>query len=131
MPTERPGIPPSGVPIRSFPTPVIGEGFYTERVDTGAPDYRPIQRGTKYSSIVGGDRSVTDQFPELYFLRENTSPQIYPWATRLWATDRNAEDTYNSAVEYVSEAVNFPAYTRLYTVRRDSYEASVPIVPGT
>lgn len=131
MAEERPSLPPSGVPIQGYTTPVNQEGFFSERVDYSRPEYRPIQRGTKYSTILGADPNVIDQFAELYFLRETREAGAYPWATRFWATDTVAEDSYNSAVEYVSEAVSFPAYTRVYTVRRDSYEASTTLAIGS
>lgn len=124
MANERPFNPPLKLPVRQFTTPVVGEGFYTEAVDYTSPDYRPIQRGTKYSEQVGADKTVIALFPDLYFLRETRNPSNYPYAFRLWATDRNAEDTYNAAVEYVYESVDFPAFSRVYTVRRDSYEAN-------
>lgn len=124
MPTEKPSNPPLRLPVREYTTPVVGEGFYTEKVDYSSPDYRTIQRGTKYSDMVGADKTVIDLFPGLYFLRETRNPASYPFGFRLWATDRQAEDTYNAAVEYVAEAVDFPAFSRVYTVRRDSWEAN-------
>lgn len=124
MPTERPTNPPLRLPIRQYTTPVVGEGFYIERVDYTSSEYRTIQRGTKYSDMVGADKSVIALFPNLYFLRETRNASAYPFGIRLWATDRQAEDTYNAAVEYISEAVDFPAFARVYTVRRDSWEAS-------
>lgn len=130
MAEERPQLPPPQVPIRGYTTPVNQEGFFSERVDYTAPEYRVIPRGTKYSTILGADPNVIDQFSELYFLRETREIGSYPWAMRFWATDTLAEDTYNSSVEYVSEAVTYPAYTRVYTVRRDSYEASTTLPIG-
>jgi hypothetical protein len=130
MAEETPQLPPPQVPIRGYTTPVNQEGFFSERVDYTAPEYRVISRGTKYSTILGADPNVIDQFAELYFLRETREIGSYPWAMRFWATDTLAEDTYNSSVEYVSEAVTYPAYTRVYTVRRDSYEASTTLPIG-
>lgn len=130
MPEEAPAIPPARVPIRGFTTPVNTEGFFSERVDYTAPEYRVIARGTKYSTILGADPNVISQFAELYFLRETREVGEYPMAMRYWATDTFADDTYNSAVEYVSEAVTFPAYTRVYTIRRDSYEANTTLTIG-
>jgi hypothetical protein len=121
MALERPSPMPLGQPVREYTTPVVGEGFYTERIDYTI-QYTPIQRGTRYDDIVGADPTVIALFPNLYFLKETRRPQEYPFGYRLWATDRTAEDTYNSAIEYVSEAVNFPAFTRIYMVRRDTYE---------
>lgn len=129
--TAIPQVPPPSVPIRSYPTPVNGEGFYTEVIDTSKPDYVPLKRGQKYSTLIGSDPLVAQQFPELYFLKETVLPYDFPWATRLWATDRDAEDSYNSAVEYVSNAVLFPAYTRLYMVRRDEYDENQTVPIGS
>lgn len=131
MPVEKPSNPPLKLPVRSYTTPVAGEGFYTERVDYSSPDYRVIQRGTKYSEMVGADKTVIEMFPDLYFLRETRNPTSYPTGFRIWATDRTAEDTYNSAVEYVAEATDFPAFSRVYTLRRDSYEANNVLIPGS
>lgn len=127
---ERPQIPPPEVPIRQYTTPVLGDGFYTERVDYTDGEYREIERGAKYADQIGADQSVIAQFPDLRFLKETREPRLYPWGTRIWATDRLSEDTYNSVVEYVTEAVNFPSYTRVYMVRRDAYDASPSLALG-
>src|SRR5437762_12865420 len=111
---ERPLNPPPRIPIREFSTPSLGDGFYTERLDYSSPDYREIERGAKYADQISADRTVIDQFPDLFFLKEIRDARTYPYGTRIWATDRLSEDTYNSAVEYVSEAVPFPAFTRVY-----------------
>ncbi len=124
-------LPPPRLPIRKYSTPALSEGFFTERVDITAPDYAPIKRGTKYSSIPGRRQDVVQAFPDLYFLREIRDPSEFPWATQLWATDTKAEDSYNAAVEYIAQDVNYPAFTRVYTVRRDLYDNSSPIPLGS
>ena len=129
MPEEKTPKLPLSFPLREYTTPVAIEGFYTETVDYSKPDYTVIERGTKYSSIIGANQDVINTFQELFFLRENRSPAQYPIGIRLWATDRSAEDTYNAEVDYVSNSVTFPSYVRTYTVRRDVYDAS-PTLPN-
>lgn len=124
-------IPPPAQPVRRFTTPSVGDGFYAERVDVSARDYVPLERGTLYSTIKNAQQSVIDQFPALYFLKETLDPFYYPWALRLWATDENAENTYNAEVTYLNENIDYPAYVRPYTVRRDAYDAVPSIAVGT
>lgn len=118
------------LPIRKYATPVLSEGFFTEQVDWTAPGYAAIKRGTKYSSLKGCRQEIVSAFTELYFLREIRDPNS-TWATRLWATDTKAEDSYNSAVEYIANAVNYPSFTRTYTVRRDNYDANPTLAIGS
>lgn len=124
-------IPPPAQPVRRFTTPSIGDGFYAERVDVSARDYVPLKRGTPYSTIKDAKQSVIDQFPNLYFLKETLDPFFYPWAMRLWATDEDAESSYNAEVTYLNENVDYPSYSRIYTVRREEYEANPTLGIGT
>src|SRR5262245_16649561 len=108
----RPPNPPPGKPVRQFTTPVASVAFYSEFIDYTQPDYVALERGAKYSSVRGADPAVNALFPDLFFLKETRNPANFPYGTRLWASDENAPDTYNSAVTYVSENVNYPAYVR-------------------
>lgn len=132
---ERPFIPPPRKPVSEFTTPVQTDGFYVEIVNRTDPAYvnnAPIKRGTLYSTIIGANQKVIDQFPAgLYFCKESRlgqSDQLVQW---LWATDRNAEDTYNAEISYALESVTSPTYARTYTIRRDVYDNLPPITQGT
>jgi len=124
-------IPPQAQPVRRFTTPSVGDGFFAERVDVCGRDYIPLERGTPYSTIKNALKTVIDQYPTLYFLKETLDPYYYPWALRLWATDENAESTYNAEISYLNENVAYPSYSRVYTLRREEYEATPAINPGT
>jgi hypothetical protein len=124
-------IPPQAQPVRKFTTPSVADGFFSERIDVSARDYVPLVRGTPYATIKNALKTVIDQFPTLYFVKETLDPFYYPWALRLWATDENAESTYNAEIGYLNENVAYPSYSRVYTLRREQYEASPSITPGT
>jgi hypothetical protein len=119
---EKPFIPPFRKPVSEFPTPDPSVAFYTELVNRDDPAYManaPVKRGQLYANMVGAKREVIDTYPTLFFLRERKfqlSDQQVLWD---WATDEQAHDTYNAEVTYVANAVAYPAFTRVYTVRRE------------
>jgi hypothetical protein len=81
--------------------------------------------------MIGADNGVIATYPNLYFLKERklgTSDQLVLWD---WATVPEAEDTYNAEINYVSNAVPYPAFTRVYTIRRDAYEAAPTLQIGS
>src|SRR5437660_1514592 len=119
---ERPQIPPLRKAVSEYHTPSPAVVFFSELVNRDDPAYyqnAPVKRGTLYSSVVGATQQVIDAYPNLYFLRERklaNSDQLVFWD---WATVPTAEDTYNAEASYVSEAITYPAFSRVYTVRRD------------
>lgn len=121
---ERPGL-PTRKPVSEFPTPDPSVAFYTELVNRDDPAYManaPVKRGQLYANMVGAKREVIDTYPNLFFLRERKfqlSDQQVLWD---WATDENAENTYNAEVNYIANAVTYPAITRTYTIRRELWE---------
>lgn len=127
---EKPSIPPTRKPVSEFPTPDPSVAFYTELVNRDDPAYKinaPVKRGALYSTMVGAKQDVIATYPTLFFLRERKTQndQLVLWD---WATDELAHDTYNAAVSYVANSVNYPAFTRTYTIRRELYEA-IPTLP--
>lgn len=134
MPVEKPHIPPERKPVAEYQTPSPAVVFYTELVNRTDPAYvqnAPVKRGTLYSSIVGANQDVIATYPNLYFVKERKhglSDQLVFWD---WATVPDAEDTYNAEATYVSNAVAYPAFTRVYTIRRDEYEQSPTLAIGT
>src|SRR6266566_1362766 len=131
---EQPFVPPPRKPVSTYPTPDPTVAFYTELVNRDDPAYTanaPMKRGDLYANIVGAKQEVIDQYPNLFFLRERQfqqSDQLVLWD---WATDERACDTYNSTDTYVANNVNFPAFTRTYTIRRDLYEGAPTRVIGS
>lgn len=126
MPKEEKAVnPPLGLPVRDIISPVASESFFSELIDTSSSQYRPIERGTIYSSIVGADQRIVDSFPSLYFIRE--TPSRYPYAVRIWATDKTAESSYNADITYAAESLNHPTFTRIYVIRREVYDANPTI----
>lgn len=131
MPDEKPFTPPTRKPVSEFPTPDPTVAFYTELVNRDDPAYysnAPMKRGQLYSTIVGAKKEVIAQYPNLFFLVEKKFQLDDQKVLWYWATDENAHDTYNSTVTYVQNAINYPSFTRTYTVRRELYEAD-PTVP--
>lgn len=134
MPIEKSHIPPERKPVSEYPTPTPSVVIFTELVNRTDPAYQqnaPMMRGQLYSDIVGASMLVIAQYPTLYFLRERkfgTSDQLVLWD---WATVPQAEDAYNAEVTYVSNAVPYPAFTRVYTIRRDVYDASTALAIGS
>jgi hypothetical protein len=131
MADEVPAQPPPQVPIRTFTTPNVVDGFFTERIDVTAPNYVVVERGALYKDQIGSDQRIVDLYPELFFVKETASAQSYPWALRTWATDHHAESSYNAAITYVSENVGVPMFTRVYTTPRGEYEANPTRTIGT
>lgn len=134
MAVEKPVIPPTRKPVAEYQTPSPSVVFYTELVNRTDPAYvqnAPVKRGTLYSSIVGANQDVIAAYPNLYFTKERKLGQNDQLVFWDWATVPNAEDTYNSEATYVSDAIAYPAFTRVYTVRRDVYDVSSPIALGT
>jgi hypothetical protein len=131
---EKPFTPPFRKPVSEFPTPDPSVAFYTELVNRDDPAYManaPVKRGQLYANMVGAKREVIDTYPTLFFLRERKfqlSDQQVLWD---WATDEQAHDTYNAEVTYVANAVAYPAFTRVYTIRRELYETDPTLVIGS
>lgn len=134
MPDPKPPLPPRK-PVREQQTPNFSDGYYTELVSTTDANYKVPVRGTLYSTMKGGDNVtsplILSLFPNLYFLREIRFQGSDLYVLWLWGSDPTAEDTYNAEVSYMEEAITFPAYTRIYTIRRDVYENNPSIAPGT
>jgi hypothetical protein len=131
---ERPHIPPERKPVAEYQTPSPAVVFYSElvnRTDAAYVQNAPVKRGTLYSSIQGANQDVIATYPNLYFLGERKlgqSDQLVLWD---WSTERFAEDTYNSEVNYVSNNVLYPAFTRIYTIRRDVYDEFPTLAIGS
>lgn len=134
MPIDKPHIPPERKPVAEYQTPSPAVVFYTELVNRTDPAYvknAPVKRGTLYSSMIGANQDVIAAYPNLYFTKErklSQSDQLVFWD---WATVPDAEDTYNSEATYVSNAVAYPSFTRVYTIRRDEYEQSPTLAIGS
>lgn len=131
---EKQVIPPTRKPVSEYPTPTTAVVIFTELVNRTDPVYdqnAPMMRGQLYSSMIGGSMLVNATYPTLYFLRERklgNSDQYVLWD---WATVPQAEDAYNAEVDYVGNAVDFAAFTRVYNVRRDVYDASPSLAIGS
>ena len=134
MPTEKPHIPPERKPVAEYQTPSPAVVFYTElvnRTDAAYVQNAPVARGTLYSSMLGADQNVIATYPNLYFVKERKLGQNDQLVLWDWATVPNAEDTYNAEVQYVSDSVDNPAFTRVYTIRRDVYDAFPALAEGS
>lgn len=130
---EQPIVPPTRKPVSTYPEASVGVVIFTELVNRDDTAYKansPVKRGSLYSSMVGASQGVIDQYPNLYFLRERrfqNNDQLVIWD---WATEPKAEDSYNAEVEYVANAVAYPSFTRVYTIRRDVFEQTPALTVG-
>lgn len=131
---EKPIVPPTRKPVAEYQTPSPAVVFFTELVNRTSDAYTqnaPVARGTLYSSIVGANQQVISAYPDLYFLKERKLAQNDQLVFWDWATVPDAEDTYNAEVDYVSNAVPYPAFTRVYTIKRDTYDSSPTLAIGS
>jgi len=119
--------PPMRKPVSEFHTPSPTVTFFTELVardDAAYVQNAPVKRGTLYATMIGADPVKAAAYPNLYFLRERKfqlSDQLVFWD---WTTEEEAENTYNAEIDYVANNVLYPAFTRVYMIRRDEYEAA-------
>lgn len=139
---ELPVNPPTEKMIRQLPAPDHTLVLYTELISRESPRYQalsPIKRGSIYFDGKGTDQAVIDAYPALYFCKEivplgstnvNTMQQD-KYCIWIWSTSSDTDSSYNAAVDYLGDAVANPAFTRIYTVRRDVYEGSPTIALGS
>ena len=128
---EKPLPFPPDTPVRDFKTPNYADAYYFEHISKDSPLYTPLARGTPYSTITNAQQAIITQFPNLWFLKEIASSKDKNLAIRIWATDPLAENTYNAAVTYLAESTSNPIFARIFTVRRDAYDASSPGTLGS
>lgn len=139
---NQPQLPAPGLPIPEIRTPDHTQTFFRVLISRTTPIWQnnsPIKRGTLYSSLQGADVSICKAYPELYFLREtvpigsNTVAGMSQSDFVIWefTNDPNSESTYNSEVSQLADATTSPVFARVYTIRRDEYEASPTIATGS
>lgn len=131
---EKPQVPPPRLPVAEYQTPVPSVVFFSELVnrhDIAYDNNAPIPRGTLYSTLQGADPKVIAAYPSLYFLRETRVGNTEDMVIWVWSTVPDAEDTYNAEVDYVSDYAAAPQFTRVYTVRRDTYDAAPTLTLGS
>lgn len=134
MPPPAPTKPPPRKMVRELNTPNQTDGFYTELVNRQESYYQgnqPMKRGTPYSSAVGGSQRIVDLFPNgLWFTKEvrvgseGGFGDTDNWAYWIWSSDTLAESASNAEIGYMEEVVAFPTFDRVYTVRRELYQAA-------
>jgi len=130
--------------VQELRTPNMRSGFYTLLINRDSSEYQaqwPIRRGTPYASILGADSRIITQYAAnpLYLLKEirpgNSSASdfgtIDQWVIWVFATDELAESTFNAAIVYENESTTTPGFTRVYDVRRKTYEANPTLAYGS
>lgn len=140
---QAPIDPPLREPVREQLTANPKNGYFAELISRTDPAYQaaaPIRRGTLYSTFQAARQDIINQFSSpLRFVREYTplggsDIRSMPGSTYVilyWATDVEAQDSFNSAIEYMGDAVASPVFAREYIIRRETYEASPTIATGT
>lgn len=135
--------PPPDLMVRQLNEPSHTVGYFEEVVERTSPRFQslsPIRRGTPYNACVGADQTIVTQFSgNLVFLRERvpyggsdirgaTQSKVAIW---IWGTDTKADDATNANIEYFGESITYPIFTRVSTIRRNTYEASPAVTYGT
>lgn len=139
---DKPQLPPPNVmiPELRFANPI--NTLFRELVSRESPRWQannPIARGMLYSDLQGSDVNISKAFPLLYFLSETvpigsntvagmTQDQFVIWN---WATEPEAESSYNAEISYLGDSVTNPVFARVRTVRRDVYDVTPAIATGT
>lgn len=141
MATERPISPPPDLMVRQINQPDHTVGYYSELVDRSSTRFQqlsPIRRGTPYSSGIGADQKVINLFGnQLFFLIERVPPSGIGGAPQdkfvvwHWGTQQKADNATNAQIDYLSESVNHPGFTRPVTLPRDVYEANPTVAYGS
>lgn len=139
---DRPQLPPPNVMIPELRTANPINTIFRELVDRTTPRWQqnnPIARGMLYSDLQGSDVNVSKAFPTLYFLSEtvpigsNTVAGMtqHDYVIWNWATEPEAESSYNAEISYLGDSVTNPVFARVRTVRRDVYDNTPSIATGT
>lgn len=129
--------PPTRQTRQDITSPNQTDGFYVELVSREDAAYQavvPIKRGTPYTSILGAESRIIDQYAgnPLYFLKQTAdlmsmrvrfNGQYDNYVLWIWATNSLAQNSYNADVTYVEESVLNPRYVRESTIRRVDYDA--------
>lgn len=138
----NPQLPPPGVPIVELRTPDPTQVFYRVLIGRETPIWQnnsPIKRGTLYSDLQGADVRIAAAYPLLYFVRETvpigsntvagmTQDEFVVWE---FSNDPDSESTYNAEISYLADATTNPVFARVYTIRRDVYEATPAIATAS
>lgn len=142
MASDRPTQPPPAVMIPELNTPDHTNTFFRElvsREDDRFKQLSPIKRGTLYQDCLGADARTVEQYPPLYFCKEtvpsgsNTVAGMSQadWVIWEWSSGVDSDSTFNAEISYLADATSNPVFARVYTVRRDEYEATPAIAPGS
>lgn len=124
MAQEKLISPPLRKPVQEYLTPDFATGYFTELIDRSDPAYKTPVRGMPYASIRDAKQWVIAAFPNLYFVRESRWRESDQYVLWIFGSDPKGEDTYNSEDTYGLEDTTKPGYTRVYTVRREVYNAA-------
>jgi hypothetical protein len=116
-----------GVPISTFPTPLIEDTLEVEMVDTTAGHYQPLPFGTPYPDVEHG--AFPKDLPEHVLVADEPGDSSGTMRKRTWAGPRGGQDLYNFAVSFDGNDVDFPVYTRTYILPREGYQPLELLTP--
>jgi hypothetical protein len=108
-----------GLPLTTYPTPLIEDSIEVESVNTTAGNYSPLPFGTKFKDVDHG--AFAKDLPEHILCGDEASDPSGGTRKRTWAKVRNNQDRYNFAISYDGNDVEYPAYTRTYVFPREGY----------
>lgn len=100
-------------PVRSFPTPNVGDLAIIQDVDSRLPGYKPLEYGTPHPDQT--------RFPGAKLVYQEPLDNSDSFVRRIYASDRANQDAYNYAVKYSSGSPQHPVYVRTYVLPRADY----------
>lgn len=113
MGVKRPLSPDA--PVRSFPTPNIGDSVVVLDIDSRLPGYKVLEYGSLHPDQA--------RFPGAKLVFQQPLDGVDQFVRRIYANDRVDQDTYNYAVKYSSGSPGHPLYIRSYVELRSKYLA--------
>ena len=126
--TPSPRILSPEIPVVSYPTPNVEDLMVVQDVDTRVPGYVALEYGDPHPDQV--------LYPGLKLVFQTPLDQEnnHMWVRRIYAKDRQGEDSYNYALKYSASDPAYPIYIRTYTVLRSEYSpleagAADPVFP--
>jgi hypothetical protein len=108
-----------GLPVATYPTPVIEDSIEVETVDTAAGGYSLKPFGTPYNEVEHS--AFVKDLPDHILVGDEAADTGGIVRKRTWAKVRAAQDRYNFAISYDGNDVEYPVYTRSYVLPREGY----------
>lgn len=107
-------------PVIAYPTPLLQDVEVITTHDARLADYRPLDYGTPYPDQV--------RFPGLKLIHQEPINGEDRTVRRIWAADRQNQDSYNADRKYSGGSTEHPILIRRYLFPEEDY---TPLNTGT